>query len=158
METEATVKKTQSVTVAFIAVKGSLSLINTAFGTLYTFVAESGFIPAVPPSRVYFNVPGQVPDKELKWELRVPIVGICDASGPDGKGLGFRLLETTTVAAIVHRGPFSTIGETYDKLKSWIAEKGYKIAGPCEEVYLTEPGNTPPVELMTEIRLPVSKK
>jgi effector-binding domain-containing protein len=138
--------------------KGSLSLTNSAFGTLYTFVAESGFIPAVPPSRVYFNVPGQVPEQELKWELRVPIAGICGASGPDGKGLGFRCLEETTIACTIHIGPFSTIGDTYNKLKSWIADNGYKISGPCEEVYLTEPGNTPPAEILTEVRFMVSKK
>jgi AraC family transcriptional regulator len=158
MNTEAKIRKTEPMTVAFIAMEGSLSLINSAFGKLYTFVAEEGFIPAVPPSRIYFNVPGQVPDQELKWELRVPIAGICDPSEPDAKGLGFRCLEETTVASIIHRGPFSTIGDTYNKLKSWIASNGYKVAGPCEEVYLTEPGNTPPAELMTEIRFPVSKK
>ena len=158
MNTEPTIKKTQPATVAFVAVRGSLSLINSAFGKLYTFVAESGFIPAVPPSRVYFNVPGQVPDQELRWELRVPIVGICDSSGPDGRGLGFRCLEETAVASIVHRGPFCTIKDTYGKLVEWIASSGYKISGPPEEVYLTEPGNTPPAELMTEIRFPVSKK
>ncbi len=158
MDTEAAVKKTVPITVAFIAMKGSLSLINAAFGKLYTFVAEAGFIPAIPPSRIYFNIPGQVPDKELEWELRVPIVGICDASGPDGRGLGFRCLEETTVASIVHRGPFSTIRDTYGKLTEWIASNGYRISGPPEEVYLTEPGNTPPAELMTEIRFPVCKK
>jgi effector-binding domain-containing protein len=158
MNTVAKIKKTEPGTVAFIAMKGSLSLTNSAFGKLYTFVAESGFIPAVPPSRVYFNVPGQVPEQELKWELRVPIAGICDASGPDGKGLGFRCLEENTVASMIHRGPFSTIGDTYKNLKSWIADNGYKIAGPCEEVYITEPGNTPLAELMTEVRFLVSKK
>ena len=158
MGTQAKIKKTEPLTVAFIAMKGSLSLTNSAFGNLYAFVAESGFIPAVPPSRVYFNVPGQVPEQELKWELRVPIAGICDPSGPDGKGLGFRCLEETTIVCSIHRGPFATIGDTYSNLKSWIADNGYKIAGPCEEVYLTEPGNTPPAELMTEVRFPVKKK
>jgi len=158
MDTEATVRKTLPMTVGFIAMKGSLSLTNSAFGKLYTFVAEAGFIPAIPPSRVYFNVPGQVPEQELQWELRVPIVGICDPSGPDAKGMGFRCLEETAMASIIHRGPFSTIGDTYNKVKSWITSNGYKIAGPCEEVYLTEPGNTPPAELMTEVRFPVSKK
>jgi AraC family transcriptional regulator len=158
MDADPKIKKTEPITVAFIAMKGSLSLTNSAFGKLYTFLAEAGFLPAGPPSRVYFNTPGQVPDQELKWELRVPIAGICDSSGPDGRGLGFRCLEEATVASIIHRGPFSNIGDTYDKLKSSIASKGYHVAGPCEEVYLTEPGNTPPVEIRTEVRFPVKKK
>lgn len=158
MDTEPTVKKTLPMTVAFIAIKGSLSFINCAFGTLYTFVAEAGFIPAVPPSRIFFNVPGKVPEQDLKWELRVPIVGVCDPSGPDERGLGFRSLEGTEVASIIHKGPFSTIGETYDRIIAWIADNGYEMSGPCEEVYITEPGNTPTAEILTEIRFPINKK
>ena len=158
MDTEVAIKKIAPTIVAFVAMKGSLSLINSAFGKLYTFVAEAGFIPAIPPSRVYFNIPGRVPEQDLKWELRVPIVGICDPSGPDAKGLGFHCLEASTVAFIVHRGPFSTIGDTYKKIMDWIASNGYKMTGPCEEVYLTEPGNTPPAEILTEIRFPISKR
>jgi AraC family transcriptional regulator len=158
MGAEAKIKKTEPITVAFIVMKGSLSMINSAFGKLYTFLAEEGFIPAGPPSGIYFNAPGEVPEQELKWELRVPIAGICDSSGPDERGLGFKCLEEITVACTVHKGPFSNIGNTYDKLALWIAKNGYQIAGPCEEVYLTEPGNTPPAEILTEVRFPVSKK
>jgi AraC family transcriptional regulator len=158
MGEEPTVKQTQPMTVAFISMKGSLSLIDSAFGRLFSFVAESGFLPAGPPSGVYFNAPGEVPEQEMKWELCVPIAGICNPSGPDKNGLGFRNLEETTVASAVHKGPFSNIGNTYEKLASWIAESEYKIAGPSEEVYLTEPGNTPPAEILTEIRFPVEKK
>ena len=152
------IKKTQPVTVAFITAKGSFSMINEAFGDLFAFVVENGFLPAGPPSGIYFDAPGRVPEKELRWELRVPIAGICDASGPNEKGLGFRCLEETVVASAIHRGPFSNIGNTYEKLTQWIDKNGYKITGPCEEVYLNEPGNTPPAELMTEVRFPVSNK
>jgi len=151
-------KKTQSVTVAFIAVQGSLSLTNSAFGKLYAFIAKEGFLPAGSPSRLYLNIPGQVPEQELRWELRVPILGDCDSLGPDDKGLGFRCLEEITVASAIHRGPFSSIGNTYEKLTQWIDKNGYKIIGPCEEVYLNEPGNTPLAEIRTEIRFPVEKK
>lgn len=155
---ETTVKKTLPMTVAFVVMKGSLSQINDAFGKMYTFVAEAGFIPAGPPSGIYFDALGQVSEKDLKWELRVPIAGICGPSGPDERGLGFKSLEEIEVASTIHRGPFSTIGDTYGSLTSWIADNGYQIAGPCEEVYLTEPGNTPPAEILTEVRFQVSKK
>ena len=158
MGTEAKIKKTQPMIVAFISVQGSLSLTASAFGNLYTFLAKEGFLPAGPPSRLYYNVPGQVPDDNLKWELRVPIAGVCDPSGPNERGLGFRNLEGETVASIVHIGPFSIIGDTYTAIKSWVDQNGYKIMGQCEEVYLNEPGNTPPAEIRTEIRFAVKKK
>ena len=155
---EVTIKRTEPLTVAFITVKGPFSLINESFGRLFTFIAEQGFIPAGPPSGVYFNSPEQVAEDELQWELRAPIAGICDPSGPDERGLGFKCLEEVTVAVTVHRGPFSNIGNTYKELVAWVGGNGYKIDGPSEEVYITEPGNTPPAELMTEVRFPVSKK
>jgi len=158
MAAEARIKKTKPSIVAFISVQGSLSLTASAFGRMYTYLAREGFLPAGPPSRIYHNVPGQVPDDKLKWELRVPVAGICDPKGPDERGLGFRSLEETTVACTVHIGPFSTIGDTYKSFKSWVDDNGYKIVGPCEEIYLNEPGNTPPAEIRTEIRFPVKKK
>jgi len=155
---EVTIKKTEPFTVAFISVKGPFSLINDSFGKLFAFIGEQGFIPAGPPSGLYFNSPAQVAEDELLWELRVPIAGTCDPSGPDERGLGFKNIGEAAVAAVIHRGPFNNIAETYQGLGAWIEGNGYEIAGPCEEVYLTEPGNTPPAELMTEIRFPVVKR
>jgi len=34
---------------------------------------------------------------------------------------------------------------------------GYEIVGPATEVYLSNPAETPPEELLTEVRFPVRK-
>jgi hypothetical protein len=44
------------------------------------------------------------------------------------------------VAEILHAGPYSTEGATMEKLKSFIAAKGYQFSGPHEEEYLRGPG------------------
>jgi hypothetical protein len=44
------------------------------------------------------------------------------------------------VAEILHTGPYTTEGATMEKLKTFIAAKGYKFVGPHEEEYLGGPG------------------
>ena len=158
MAIEVTVKKTEPMTVAFVSMKGPYSLIGETFGKLYGWIGEKGYVPAGPPVGVYFNAPGQVPDEELLWELRSPIAGDVAPGGPDERGLGIKKVEAAEVAATMHKGPYDQVGATYGALAGWIAENGYEIVGPSEEVYLSDPGKTAPKELLTEIRFPVKKR
>jgi len=68
-------------------------------------------------------------------------------------------LETWTygqqVAEILHLGPYSAEPPTVDRLRAFIADNGYEIAGPHEEEYLTSPRAKVPKTL---IRYPVRKK
>ncbi len=158
MAIEVTVKKTEPMTVAFVSMKGPYSLIGETFGKLYGLIGEKGYVPAGPPVGVYFNAPGQVPDEELLWELRSPIAGDIAPGGPDERGLGIKKVEAAEVAATMHKGPYDQEGATYGALAGWIAENGYEIVGPSEEVYLSDPGKTAPDELLTEVRFPVKKR
>lgn len=156
-QVEATIKKTEPMTVAFISVKGPYRLISEAFGKLYGWIGQKGYIPAGPPLGVFFNAPEQVPAEELLWEICSPIAGDIAPSGLDEKGLGTKKVEGAEVAATMHKGPYDQVGGTIHALEAWIAENGYEIVGAYEEVYLSEP-ETPPDELLTEARFPVRKK
>ena len=155
---EVTVKKTEPRTVAFVAMKGPYAKMGEAFATLFGWIAEKGYTPAGPPLGVFFNAPGQVADEELLWEVQCPIGGEVAPSGPDERGLGVKRVEGAEVASTMHKGPFQEVGKTYAALAGWIMENGYEIAGPAEEVYLTEPGKAIPEEFLTEVRFPVRKK
>jgi len=158
MAIEVTVKKTEPMTVAFVSMKGPYTLMEEAFGRLYGWIGQKGYIPAGPPLGTYFNDPQQVPAAELLWELRSPIAGDVTPIGPDKRGLGVKRVEGAEVAATMHKGPYDKIGAIYGALVGWIAANGYEIAGPPEEVYLSDPGKTPPQELLTEVRFPVRKR
>jgi AraC family transcriptional regulator len=158
MAIDVTVKKTEPITVAFISKKGPYSLISETFGLLYRWIGEKGFVPAGAPIGVYFNAPGQVSNEELLWELRSPIAEDTAPSSPDAQGLGVKKVEGTQVASTMHKGSYDGVGATYGALAGWIAENGYQIIGPSEEVYLSDPGKTAPEELLTEIRFPVKKQ
>lgn len=60
------------------------------------------------------------------------------------------------MACVVHKGPFSTIGETSRALFEWIAENRYSVIGPVREIYhkgdwVTEDTS----EYVTELQVPI---
>jgi effector-binding domain-containing protein len=59
------------------------------------------------------------------------------------------------MAKIVHKGPYEECTLTYEKLFSWIAENGKRISGPIREVYLNDPREVQPEEILTEIYAPL---
>lgn len=62
----------------------------------------------------------------------------------------------TSMACVIHKGPFSTIGKTFEALFAWIKENGYMLNGPLREIYhkgdwATDDEN----EYVTELQVPV---
>ena len=155
---EVTIKESEPTTAAFVSMTGPFTQMGEAFGKLYAWIGQKGLTPSGPPVGVYYNAPGQVPDDHLSWELRSPIAGDPPPEGPDEQGLGIRKLAAVQVAATIHKGPYDDVGDTYGALMGWVAENGYEVAGPPEEVYLSNPDETPPEELVTEVRFPVRKR
>ena len=154
--TTMTVKQTEPRTVAFIRMKGAFGQIPGAFGTLFHWVDERGLIPSGPPEAVYYNIPSDGPESEALWALRAPIV-TGEPTPADDLGLGIERLDAQEVASAMHVGPFEDVATTYAALMAWIPAHGYAIAGPPEEVYLSDPAETPAEELQTEVHFPVRK-
>jgi len=46
-----------------------------------------------------------------------------------------KILKESTVASIVHKGALKNIGDSYDKLKIYIDNKGYEIIGDSREIH-----------------------
>ena len=158
MAIEVMVKKTEPKTVAFISMKGPYAQLVETFPKLYNWLRGKGYDPVGPPSGVYFNSPEMVPAEDLRWEVHCPISGDVAPSGPNEQGLGVKRVEGAEMAATMHKGPFHEVGKIYGALVGWIMENGYEIAGPPEEVYLTDPAYTPAEELLTEVRFPVRRR
>jgi effector-binding domain-containing protein/carbon monoxide dehydrogenase subunit G len=58
-------------------------------------------------------------------------------------------------AQFVHVGPYDTIGETTTKAFAWLAVQGYKAHDRLIEDYISDPGNTPPGQLRTQLTIPI---
>ncbi len=59
-------------------------------------------------------------------------------------------------ACLIHRGPYSTLGGSYNRLFVWIADQGMEPLGPPRESYIDGIWNREnPEEWVTEIQIPV---
>jgi effector-binding domain-containing protein len=68
-------------------------------------------------------------------------------------------LPAATMAATVHHGSYSTIGDAHEAVITWIEANNYRIAGADREINLY---NSMPIRLddpsyVTEIQYPVEK-
>ena len=105
------------------------------------------------PFAIYFDMPGKVPEAELKWLIGMPIAPEASPAQPLKKGE----YKFSKVAVCLHVGPYDKIGETFTKLLTYVNQNGWKVIGPAMEKYLNNPQMVTPDKLQTEIVLPVEK-
>jgi DNA-binding transcriptional MerR regulator len=96
--------------------------------------------------------------KERDWDLEV--CEQIDVDLKESRRIKVRTLPAIdSLACTIHHGPFVTIGEAYNALGQWITDNGYRITGPCREIYLrpNRNGSQTDPETVTEIQYPVEK-
>lgn len=59
------------------------------------------------------------------------------------------------MANIVHKGPYEDCTSTYEKLYAWLEDKHKKLVGPTREIYLNDPREVSPEEILTDIYAPI---
>lgn len=59
------------------------------------------------------------------------------------------------MAKVVHKGSYDACEPAYDALYAWVVDHGYMISDPTREVYLNDPREVPPEEILTEIYAPI---
>lgn len=72
---------------------------------------------------------------EQEWDIEVCAPVKADFAG--GNGVDVKELPAVdSMASVVHKGPFLTIGEAYDALNQWVGSNGYRVTGPAREVLI----------------------
>jgi effector-binding domain-containing protein len=123
--------------------------VRDGMGALMETLARSGVARSGAP---FLVTRGEMDDPAgLDLELGVPVEGPFAGEGDVVEGV----LAGGTVASTIHVGSYRSIGRTYGALTSWVADQGRQIAGPPVEIYISDPDETPPEELRTEVRFPV---
>lgn len=80
-------------------------------------------------------------DMADEFEVRVALES---ASGED-------VLPGGAFAQALHTGPYEEIALTVHGVLAWFGDHGHAPAGPVREVYLNDPGSTPPEHLETRV-------
>jgi effector-binding domain-containing protein len=85
-------------------------------------------------------------------EVVIPVSNVVDGEGD----ITCYELPGGQMAKIVHKGPYEKCAPTYKKLFEWIAENHKKVVGPTREIYMNDPRQVPPEEILTEIYAPIA--
>lgn len=92
-------------------------------------------------------------DKEGNADIEVAVpVG---QRGKESEEITCYELPAAKMAKIIHKGPYQEEPATYQKLFDWLEENKKAIVGPFREVYLNDPHEVPPEELLIEIYAPI---
>jgi effector-binding domain-containing protein len=122
--------------------------LGVAYGRLSGYITASGLKQAGPPVAIYVDEG----DGELAIDAGIPVeqAGVTPAP-PIRVG---RTFEGIVVKA-THRGDYSGLPAARQQVRAYLAAAGLLAAGPLWEQYASDPGSTPPAELVTHIYVPI---
>jgi len=151
---EITEKRIEETKVAYAQFKGSYDKIPEHMQEVGEWVIEDGLEMTGMVYGSYFNSPEEVPEEELEYEIGFSFDG--ELKLQEGK-LGFKEIPEHTVLLAIHKGPYTDVGPVIHAIAEYAAKNNYDIVGPVTEVYLNDPSQVKPEELITEVRFPVIK-
>jgi len=122
-------------------------VLGKAYGAIAQYLGKLGEQPVGPPFVAYYNMDMQNLDVEIGFPVSGRFPGKDDIAAceiPAGK-----------VAACLYVGPYNEIEPAYKALSQWIEDNGYEATGVAYEMYLSDPTQTSPQELKTQIVFPL---
>ena len=123
---------------------------DTSFGLLPSALAAQAAVITGPALSRWGTASAESTDLEVGFPVDRPIA-------PDGAVVPGRL-PAGRIARVVHKGGFDTLGVTWDRLHTWITDRGLTPTADRWEVYLTEPNpQMDPADLRTELNWAVAQ-
>ncbi|MEW6446610.1 MAG: GyrI-like domain-containing protein [Bacillota bacterium] len=152
---ETGVKTLPSVSVAYLVRTGDYGGVADAFRIVESWAIKSGLEVTGPPVLVYWTNPAGLPAAAAgEWEIQLPVAGGSAGAKEEG-GPRIKQLTEREVVFTVSRGGYTTAGLLLPALFQVVYNRGYRLAGPAEEVYPADFPEVPVDEVITEVRFPV---
>jgi len=142
-------KEVETILIAGYRMKGKYSDIGEGFSILGK---KFGRHANGKPLGLYYD--GEYKEDDAVFEACFPI-----RKGTEEENISVRELKGGQCAALIHKGPYETLSNSYAKIFSYVNEKGYKKILPTREVYLKGPGmifKGNPKNYLTELQIFVS--
>jgi DNA-binding transcriptional MerR regulator len=149
---EVTLKQTEQKKIAFIREELSgIEAIPELFERFFSLVDPTDAVG--PAGNIYHHFADD--GRSIDIEAVIPVADGYQA--PDG--VSVRLLPSTEVAVLTHRGAFNRLHEAHSEVLSWVAGNGYEVVGPSYEWNLVcEPPVTQDNEsYVTDVEVEVAK-
>ncbi len=154
-------KRVKAERLAVIRVRDTIARLPENFARLFRWFVVSQTEIRGFNTTIFFDDPSLLP----RDDDTTPITYLVAMPVPDdtlGAGeVKMFDLDAYTAACILHRGPYTGIGESYRRLKEWMAANGYERGRFFREIYISGPGPRDPVDpnkWLTEIQIPVRRK
>ena len=132
---------------------GAYAHIGKSFETFGALCESRGLWPHVGPMiGVYLDSPDDVPEDKLRSYAGAEFRGDETPAGMENLQI-----KGGKTAVLTFKGPYSGLHAAYHTLfGNWLPQSGEEPADqPCYEIYLNDPRETAPDELLTEICLPL---
>lgn len=125
--------------------------LGAAYGRVAMFISANGLQMDGQPIAInnYWD------ERGFGFDAGIPVSGQpARGAGPDSP---VRMGETYggRVVRAVHVGPYTALEETYSVVEAFIAAHRLEMNGRSWDVWVSDPGNTPEEELITEVYYPV---
>jgi effector-binding domain-containing protein len=122
-------------------------LLGRSYDLIAAAVEKSGLRIVGAPYTLYLN--SDMDDLEVEIGFPVDV----EFDGDDVVNVGE--IPAGRYAACLYEGPYEGISTAYDSLAEWVQAQGVRPTGVSYEIYLNDPGETPPSELRTKILFPI---
>ena len=124
-------------------------VLGKSYQTIMQYLGELGEKATGPPFVAYYNLDMQ----NLDIEIGFPVA----KKFPDKDDIKASEIPIGKFASCLYIGPYSEIEPAYNELNQWIQDNGYEATGVAYEIYLDDPGITPPEDLKTQILFPLKQ-
>ena len=156
---EVTIKNVEPILVAStrnVISKGDFQTESQMWSDVNEFIKKNKLPLTIPCMSLYHNSTWDW-NATKNWDVEVAEPITKSVQGNERINV-YELPQTEKMACIVHRGPLSTIGETYKAISQWIEQNNYTIDGPVREIYhVGEWVTKNEEEYVTELQFPLEK-
>ena len=101
-----------------------------------------------------YDDPDATPPAEIRYDASVTVAADFEAFDE----ITIREINGGRYAVTTHEGPYDQLKQTYCELfGTWVPQSGHDLAdAPCFEIHLNDPASTDPIDLLTDIYLPLA--
>jgi effector-binding domain-containing protein len=122
--------------------------LGVAYGRLSGYISAQGLEQAGPPVAIHNGEQGGA----LSLDAAIPVNRTDVAvAAPIRAGSSY----AGRVLKVVHTGDYAGLPAAREKVRAYLATAGLEQVGPLWEQYASDPGSTPPAELVTNIFVPI---
>lgn len=122
-------------------------LLGETYGRMMGYLGGLGMEPSGAPFVAYHNMDMSNMDVEIGLPVAQPVDGAGD--------IAYVTLPSGKVAVAMHKGPYDMLRATYDAMSAWMHEESLQPTGVAYEMYISDPGDTAPEALLTQVAFPL---